>query len=276
MRSKKVVTGSKIKMAVAGRSVVSISGSNASTRLAVSKMAARVLRSEFGQGLGGLEIRLTNNRGGHATTWGRRIVVGTGLDMDRTMHTLLHEMAHIKTPGGCWNGCKRGGACDCYHSVAFHIMAFKMFKKFLTKEAAAHARRQEYAYHPKTSQEAAEQMRLGKEHKAWRAARRARAKVAQVEAVEASAEIDPRLIATALEWNRKAYLSNVAAAASPHYPRGCKMQVIKASDLSLTDDGQVSRWFSRGQVVRVQADGRVIGAFGKPISPEWAQQEEAR
>lgn len=278
-RTKKVVTGSKIKMQVAQRSAVSITGSDASTRLAVSKMAARVLRSEFGQGLGGLEIHLNNNSRGHANRWKHRIVVGAGEGMERTMHVLLHEMAHIKTSHGCFNDCKRGGACDCRHNVAFHVLLFKMLKKFLTKEAAGRARRREYEYHPKMSQTAAEQMRLGKEHKAWRAERREANKVAKADKVEAQVgEVDARLAAAALEWNRATYRANLMAAQSGFYAaRGCKMRVLKAEDFEVKPDGTTGRkWFGGGYSARVHADGRVIGAFGKPVNAEWTQKEEGR
>ena len=194
------------------------------------------------------------------------------------MHVLLHEMAHIKTSHGCFNDCKRGGACDCRHSVAFHLVLFKMLKKFLTKEAAGRARRREYEYHPKMSQAAAEQMRLGKEHKAWRAKRREANKVAKADKAEEQAqEVDARLVAAALDWNRKTYKSNVEAAASGFYRWGAKMRVVKADDFEIKGDGTVQRrWTWGSHTVRVQSDGRVIGAFGKPINPEWAQQEEAR
>jgi hypothetical protein len=156
-----------------------IVGLTAAERSEVAELVKRVMRSEYGQALNGLKIKLNRGWGGHAKSSGTQIVVGVGRYCesggkrvlgDRWSATLLHEIAHVITNARCFKNCSRGGACGCFHNLEFHKIAFALYAKFLNAEQAFKARCGEYGYHTAIARQAAKQFRKGAEFREWQRA----------------------------------------------------------------------------------------------------------
>jgi len=123
----------------------------------------KVLRNE---GLPMLSL-ITRNpaRGGQAT--------GSVIEFSDEA-SFLHELSHTQVRDGyCEHTMKSGrGTCECTHSVEFHVNLFRMYARYLSKEAAVAARRHEYNYHPVNSGKAARKVRKFAEYREWKNRRR--------------------------------------------------------------------------------------------------------
>ncbi len=156
----------------------------------------KVLRNE---GLPVLSL-ITRNpaRGGSASAWG---------DIEFSDEaSFLHELSHTQVFDGFCDhqGKTRRLTCECSHSVEFHVNLFRMYARYLSKEAAADARRKEYRYHPVNSGKAARKVRKFAEYREWKNRRRENRKqevedISQ-ESRDAAAKIN--LAAAQDAWNR--------------------------------------------------------------------------
>jgi len=166
--------------ALRGTRTIKIKGGSTTDRKLVAEFVKPILRSAWGEQLNGLMINLVPNYGGHAYGFRHQINVGIGRKwgrdlrakengtpelLDRTRKVLLHEMAHIIRDAYCPGGCARGGACTHTHDFEFHVIAFKMYAKFLNAEDATDARLQEWDYHPRQAVQAAKAVRKYHEFK---------------------------------------------------------------------------------------------------------------
>ena len=165
--------------ALNGTRVAYIMGLTAAERSEIAELVKRVMRSEYGRALNGLEIKLNRGWAGHAKSSGAKIVVGVGRYCetggkqvlgDQWSLTLLHEMAHVLNRARCFRGCSRGGACGCIHNLEFHKIAFALYAKFLNAEQASEARYNEYGYHTAIARQAAKLFRKGAEFREWQRA----------------------------------------------------------------------------------------------------------